>query len=82
VKNRFDRLSFEGGADQLGMLAPQHLFDHLAVTHLAVDQGNPQDFTNDVGVAIHEVVEHDRLVTGEAKGTHGMTADVSRTTGD
>jgi hypothetical protein len=82
VKNSFDRLPFEGGADQLRMLALQQLFDHLSVTHLAVNQGNPQDLTNDVGVAIYEVVEHDRLVTREAEGTHGITADVSRTTGD
>ena len=64
------------------MLAPQQLFDHLAVTHLAVDQGNPQDLPNDLGMAIHEVVEHDWLVSGEAEGTDGMAADVASTTGD
>jgi hypothetical protein len=82
MKNSFDRLSFEVGAGQLWMLAPQQRFDQLAVTHLTVDQWNPKHLPNDLGVAINEVVEHDRLVTGEAEGTHGMAADISSTTGD
>ena len=54
----------------------------LISPQLGGEEGNPKHLLHDLGMAIDQVVEYHGLVACAVKGSNGMTADVSRPSGD
>ena len=82
MQHRLDRPPVVGRAPQLRMGAVQQRLQQHRIAHLPHHQRHLEHLAHHRGVAIHQVVEHQRLVTRPAQRPNRVTADVAGAAGD